>query len=98
MKTSIYARAVAKAISFPDQIEIQYQLVDKEGNGVGGHYKDDGGPLSWEQVKMAFLIDSTYAAECEAYFSLGDAALIARPQEFKGEWGWGEPEAESERN
>jgi len=85
MKKTIYARVVAKAISFPDQIEIQYQPVDKSGNMVGtGIYRQ--GPYSWEQVKRRFWIDEAYASECEGYFGQGQAALIQRPRDLDGEW------------
>ncbi|MGB6306080.1 MAG: hypothetical protein WBF45_20185 [Acidobacteriaceae bacterium] len=84
MKSTIYARAVAKAISFPEQIEVEFQPVDSAGSGLGFHYKE--GPYSWDEVKRKFFIDEVYGLECEGYFAQGFAALIMRPQEVKGRW------------
>ena len=85
MKTILHAQVVAKAISFPDQIEIQYQPVDHLGRRVVTTFYKDG-PYSWEQVKLRFLIDFQYALECEGYFKDGLAALIRRPEDIEGEW------------
>src|SRR5271170_6672230 len=85
MKTSIYARVVAKSIAFPEQIEIQFQPVDELGNGLGFHYKDDR-LYRWNDVMRKFLIGAAYAIECEGFFEQGSAALIARPQVFEGQW------------
>jgi hypothetical protein len=84
MKTLIFARAAAIAISFPEQIEVQFQPVDKNGNGLGIHYKE--GPYHWDEVKRRFFINEIYGAECEEYFTKGFAALIMRPQDVQGEW------------
>lgn len=85
MKRTIHAQVVAKAISFPDQIEIQYQPVDNTGRRVGtDSYKQ--GPLTWHQVKLRFCIDEHYALECEGYFAQGNAALIRRPGDLEGDW------------
>jgi hypothetical protein len=84
MKTTINARVVAKAIFFPEQIEVQYEPVDRAGNGLGFHYKE--GPFTWSEVKRRFFINEAYGAECEGYFAQGFTALIMRPQEVKGKW------------
>jgi hypothetical protein len=85
MKKIIRAQVVAKVLSFPDQIEIQYQPVDKLGNRIGTTFYKDG-PYPWEQVKLRFFIDFQYAAECVRYFKEGFAALIRRPDDLEGEW------------
>lgn len=85
MKKTIHAQIVAKAISFPDQIEIQYQPVDSHGNRIGpGCYKE--GPLSWDRVKFKFWIDAAYAKECEGYFAQGSAVLLHRHRDLEGNW------------
>jgi len=84
MKTTIHAQVVAKAISFPDHIDLLYQLVDEQGNVSRKCYMD--GPYSWDTVKMKFFIDPAYALECEGYFKDGHAALIKRPGDLVGEW------------
>jgi hypothetical protein len=85
MRKTIHAQVVAKAISFPHQIEIQYQPVDEYGRKAGDSFYKEG-PLTWEQVKMKFWITEAYAVECEDYFSEGSAALILRPQDIEGNW------------
>jgi hypothetical protein len=85
MKKTIRAQVVAKAISFPNEIEIQYQPVDQFGNRIGTTFYKSG-PYSWEQVKRRFWIDFQYAEECEGYFKEGSAALIRRPEEIEGDW------------
>jgi hypothetical protein len=85
MKKTIHAQAVAMVISFPDQIEIQYQPVDEYGRRTGNSFYKEG-PLTWEQVKTKFWITEAYAAECEGYFSEGSAALVLRPQDIEGNW------------
>jgi hypothetical protein len=85
MRKTIHAQVVAKAISFPDEIEIQYQPVDQTGRRIGTyHYKS--GPSTWQEIKNRFWIDEAYAAECEGYFEQGSAALIRRPEDIDGEW------------
>ena len=85
MIRTIHAQIVARAISFPDQIEIQYQPVDQTGRRTGTSFYKEG-PLTWERVKHKFWIDVTYAAECDGYFAEGIAALIGRPQDLEGDW------------
>lgn len=95
MKRSIYARAVVKALSFPDEMQVQIQPLDQVGNGLGYSYTE--GPYTWDEVRIQYKISAQYAAECEKYFAEGDAALIARPQIFEGDWaepsdpGWPRP-------
>ncbi len=74
METTIYARVVAKAISFPDDIEVQYFCLDEKERLTGKSY----GPLhfTWEDVKSRFWIDLPYAEQCEKYFRDGDAAFL----------------------
>jgi hypothetical protein len=51
MKKTIHAKVVAKALSFPDQIEIDYYPVDEFGKWAGpGIYTK--GPFTWEEVKL----------------------------------------------
>ena len=89
MKKTIYAKVVAKALSFPDLIEIQFQPVHPDERPLGTTiYKD--GPYSWETVKRKFWIDEPYAAECEKLFEQGFAALIRRPCECECEGDWPE--------
>jgi hypothetical protein len=85
MKKIIHAQIVARAISFPDQIEIQYQPVDEHGNRVGKCFYR-GGPYTWQQVKFRFLVDEWYASECERDFAEGSAALLQKPRDLEGNW------------
>jgi hypothetical protein len=85
MRKTIHAQVVAKAVSFPDQIEIYYQPTDKSGMRLGETFYKEG-PLTWEQVKHRFWIDIRYAAECEKYFAEGNAALIRRHEDLEGNW------------
>lgn len=98
MKKTIHAQVVAKALSFPDRIEIQYQPVDEWGRRTGQSFYKEG-PYSWEKVKLKFWLDEAYASECEGYFSQGSAALILRARDLEGDWiEPGEPGYEEPRN
>jgi hypothetical protein len=74
LKTTIYARVVAKAISFPDDIEMHYMCLDEKDSLTGTVY----GPVhfAWEDVKQRFWIDMNYAQLCEGYFREGDSAFL----------------------
>jgi hypothetical protein len=51
MKKTIHAKVVAKALSFTDQIEIDYYPVDEFEKWAGpGIYTK--GPFTWEEVKL----------------------------------------------
>ena len=80
----LLARIVAVPLSFPETILIQYQPVDRAGNGLGWHVSV--GPYSWEEVVLKFCLDSECVNECERYFAHGRKALIAHPQFVHGEW------------
>lgn len=85
MKKTIQAKVVAKALSFPDQIEIDYYPVDEFGRWGGpGIYTK--GPFTWEEVKLRFGLDETYAAECEGFFRRGTGAFIQGPKDVEGDW------------
>ncbi len=80
---TIYARAVALRIA-DDRVEVEIQPVDLQGNGLGYRLKTP--PESWESVKARYMIDDTYAVECERYFAEGKNVLILRPQHVRGPW------------
>lgn len=85
MKKAIHAQTVAKALTFPNQIELQYYPVDEFGNRVGtGIYRR--GPFTWEQVKLRFGISEAYAAQCEGYFGQGTGAVVQGPKDLEGDW------------
>jgi hypothetical protein len=84
MKTSIHAQAVARAIEFPDVIEIQWQVIDETGVLPGESYQDH--PLTWQQVKSRFSLDEGYARECEGRFADGKLVLLAQPSIVEGRW------------
>jgi hypothetical protein len=76
---------VAKAVSFPDRIEVQFQPVDELGQRIGTScYR--GRLLTWEQVQNRFGIDAAYAEECEGYFREGQAAIIQRASVIEADW------------
>jgi hypothetical protein len=84
MKTHIHAQAVARAVDFPDVIEVQWQVVDETGVLRGESYKDH--PLTWQQVKSRFGLDEGYAGECEVRFAHGELVLLAQPSIVEGRW------------
>lgn len=84
MKKEIYARVVAREISFPDSIAIDYHELDKHDIPTGVLYVEPR-PLTWERVKYRFAIDTAYAKECEGYFAEGRSANLGSktvPGEF----------------
>jgi hypothetical protein len=75
MKNEIYARIVARPISFPESIAIDYYPLDKQDFPLGVRYIHPK-HLTWEEVKHRFAIDLVYANECEDYFADGHAANL----------------------
>ena len=77
MKNEIYARIVARPISFPESIAIDYYELDHQDLPI-----DVRGPyihpkhLTWEDVKHRFAIDIVYAKECEGYFAAGNTVFL----------------------
>jgi hypothetical protein len=73
----------AKALSFPDQIEIDYYPVDEFGKWAGpGIYTK--GPFTWEEVKLRFGLGETYAAECEGFSGKEPARSFKDQRTWKG--------------
>jgi hypothetical protein len=90
MRKTIHAQIGARAISFPDRIEIQYQPVDEHGNRVDNSFYW-AGPYTWQQVKFRFFLGEGYASECEQYFAKGSAALLQRARDIEIEGNWVDP-------
>jgi len=74
MKTRIYARVVAKPITFPDVIEVWCGCLDDEDKPTGEGY--GGIRFTWEQVQNHFWIGPAHARECESILSRGDAVAL----------------------
>ena len=74
MEKTILARVVAKAINFPNDLEMSYICLDSQERQTGETY--GGVHFTWDQVKARFWIDVQYAAECEDYFRNGDPVFI----------------------
>lgn len=85
MKESIFARAIAQPILFPDEMEIRFIPVDHFGNPTEEYFYGFG-PETWTQVKNHYSIDEEYAQECEKHFRAGRAAVIAKAQDWPGRW------------
>jgi hypothetical protein len=71
---TIFARVVAKPISFPDDIEMHYHRLNEHGSLTGESYS--GVHFPWDDVQRRFLVDINYAKECEGFFSSGEAAFL----------------------
>jgi hypothetical protein len=84
MKTSIYARVAAKAINFPDDIELFYHCLDEQNQPTGEGYR--GLHFTWDEVRLRYLIDAEYAKECEGIFRDGHAAFIGN-RDLVGKFG-----------
>jgi len=73
-KITIFARVVAKPISFPDDIEMLYHCLDERERLTGKSYGDVH--FGWDEVQHRFLIDANYVKECEGYFGKGESAFL----------------------
>lgn len=74
MEKTIYARVVAKAINFPDDIEVSYITLNEAGAPTGGVY--GGAHYNWEDVKQRFFVDQESAQTYEGYFRDGQSAFL----------------------
>ena len=74
MEKTFFARVVAKAINFPDVIEMNYIRLNAAGAPTGEIY--DGIYFNWEEVKDLFWVDQESAQEHEEYFYDGDSAFL----------------------
>jgi len=73
MKKTITPKTVARALSFPDLIEIEYYPVANLESWWGpGTYTDTKGLITWQEVKLRFGLGETYAAECVGVFPAGN--------------------------
>jgi hypothetical protein len=85
MKDSIYAKAVAQPISFPEEIEVRFIPVNRFDQPTEEYFYGFG-PETWAQVKNHYSIDEDYASICEGILRDGRAATIAKAQDYPGEW------------
>jgi len=73
-ETTIFARVVAKPISFPNDIKMLYHCLDEQERPTGE--SRDGEHITWEEVQRRFLIDADFAKKCEGYFGKGESAFL----------------------
>jgi hypothetical protein len=74
MKKSLYACVGARAISFPEIIQIEYHCLDDQDRPTGEVYL--GPSVTWDEAKTRFWVDIDCAAECEKYFCEGITAKL----------------------
>lgn len=74
METTIFARVVAKPISFPEDIEMLYHCLDEREFLTGESYR--GAHFGWDEVQRRFCIDADHAKECEGVLLRGDPAFL----------------------
>ncbi len=73
-ETTIFARVVAKPISFPNDIMMLYHCLDERECLTGKSY--DGEHITWEEVQHRFRIDADFAKKCEGYFGKGESPSL----------------------
>lgn len=73
-ETTIFARVVAKPISFPNDIEMLYQCLDEREWPTGKLI--DSVHFTWEEVQRRFLIGADYAKGCEEHFGKGESVFL----------------------
>jgi hypothetical protein len=78
MKTTIFARVIAKPISFPSDIEMLYYCLDEHEALTGKTFF--GVHFSWDEVQRRFWIDADYAKECEEFFRGGESAFLGNKE------------------
>jgi hypothetical protein len=74
MKTYLYARVVAKPISFPDVVEILYQSLDEQNRLTGENFV--GNRCTWDEAQHRFSINVESVKECESYLQKGELAFL----------------------
>jgi hypothetical protein len=74
LKTFIYAWVVAKPVSFPEVVEVEYQCIDGQDHLIGENYQDK--LCSWEEAQRQYLINSERAKECESHLLKGEVAFL----------------------
>lgn len=80
----IYVRVVAKPVNFPEQLDIRYEILNKETGedvAVFGAQRR----FSWEEVKRKFSVGEARALECEDQLRQGQNALIAQAQQWESD-------------
>jgi hypothetical protein len=85
MISSIYARVFAVPVSFPEKLELRFEVVDEHSGERLAHL--GGAALSsWPDVRRDFALEEGFAKRCEDQLANGITALIAEPRECIGEW------------
>ncbi len=77
METPFFAKVVAKPISFPDDIEIEYHCLDERSSIPTGKKISAVQHFTWDQVQHSFGIDAETAKKWEEDLCSGKSAIIS---------------------
>ena len=75
MKRTVFARVVAKPISFPDEIQIICHELSDDGTLTGNTFAFSKN-FNWDDVMTRYYVPTSYREEATGYLLAGESANL----------------------